>query len=47
MLQRNHVLKGYEEDFVVEMLDILCWSIDTTDNRLQKLVRQEVFLLFV
>lgn len=41
------VLKGYTGKFSVEILDILSLSIDTTDNCLQKLTRQEVFLLFV
>jgi len=35
------MLKGSVGDFV-EMLDILYVSIDTTDNCLQKLARQEV-----
>lgn len=41
------MLKDCVGDFLVEMLDILYLSIDTTDNHLQKLARQEVFLLFV
>lgn len=40
------MLKGYVAH-LVEMLDMLYLSIDTIDNHLQNLARQEVFPLFV